>query len=52
MRDLVDFVLGYQWIWDGQVTKFFAEEWWTRIPIDVSLVKTLSSKFKFKCSYV
>lgn len=35
MRELVDFILAKRWIWDGQVIKFFSEEWWTRIPLEV-----------------
>ena len=35
---------GYQWILDRPVTKFFADERWTRIPVDVS---QLSSNLEY-----
>ena len=34
--DLLDFVLEHRWVWDGQLTKFFSEKWWERIPPEVS----------------
>lgn len=35
-RELVDFIFAHREIWDGQVTKFFANEWWKKIPPEVS----------------
>ena len=36
---MVKFILKHRWIWDGQVIKFFVEEWWARIPTDVSVAR-------------
>ena len=33
---LVDLVIQHAWVWEGQVTRFFLEQWWTRMPEDVS----------------
>lgn len=35
MKDLAHFSRNYRWLWDGQLTKFFSEEWWNRIPQEV-----------------
>ena len=35
IRELLDFILEKGWVWDGQVVRFFADEWWKRIPSEV-----------------
>jgi hypothetical protein len=38
VRELIHLILAYRWIWDGQVVKFFSEQWWTRIPNEVTIM--------------
>ena len=38
LKELADFILANHWIWDGHVIKFFSEEWWRRIPLEVTSI--------------
>ena len=35
MREMLQFVARHRWVWDVQMTKFFAQRWWELFPKEV-----------------
>ena len=32
---LVEFIKAHRWVWEKQVIKFFSQEWWSHMPVQV-----------------
>ena len=36
-KELVEFLAKYQWTWEVKITRFFVDNHWQRIPIEVNV---------------
>ena len=42
IKKMIDFLAAYRWIYDVKVTHLFKEEFWKRIPTNVSQIPDFS----------
>ena len=48
-KELVEFLAKYQWTWEVKITRFFVDNHWQRIPIEVNVQLGYSSYLDHTC---